>query len=114
MADLYHVRRDFWDDTGMFYCHCTIFWGKADKFPQTGSLWRVLYCLYVLRAAMQGMGDALIPMLSSFVQVFMRIMCALLLTLVIGNEGVFWGEVSAWIGADLLLLSVLPKRMRMK
>lgn len=55
--------------------------------------------------------DKLIPMLSSFVQVLMRVMCALLLTRVIGNEGVFWGEVCAWIGADLLLTFTFVKRL---
>ena len=74
----------------------------------------LLYCLYVLRCSMQGMGDAFVPMLSSFAQVFMRIICALLLTRVIGSEGVFWGEVSAWLGADLLLVITLTKRMRIK
>lgn len=71
----------------------------------------LLYCLYVLRSCIQGMGDTLIPMLSSFVQVLMRVMCALLLTRVIGNEGVFWGEVCAWIGADLLLTFTFVRRL---
>lgn len=71
----------------------------------------LLYCLYVLRACIQGMGDSVMPMLSSFVQVFMRVMGALFLTRLIGHEGVFWGEVLAWIGADVFLGVVCVKRL---
>ena len=71
----------------------------------------LLYCLYVLRACIQGMGDSVMPMLSSFMQVFMRMMCALFLTRVIGNEGVFWGEVLAWVGADVFLGITCVKRI---
>lgn len=71
----------------------------------------LLYWLYVLRACIQGMGDSIIPMLSSLVQVFMRVMCALLLTRMVGKEGIFWGEVLAWTGADLLLSFICVKRI---
>lgn len=69
----------------------------------------LLYCLYVLRACIQGMGDAVSPMLSSLMQVIMRVACALLLTHLIGQEGVFWGEVFAWTLADVFLGIVLRK-----
>ena len=68
----------------------------------------LLYWLYVF---IQGMGDSIIPMLSSLVQVFMRVMCALLLTRMVGKEGIFWGEVLAWTGADLLLSFICVKRI---
>ncbi len=71
----------------------------------------LLYCLYVLRACIQGMGDSVIPMLSSLIQVFMRVMGALLLTRVVGKEGIFWGEVLAWAGADLLLSLISAKKI---
>lgn len=70
----------------------------------------LLYCLYVLRAYIQGMGDSVFPMLSGVVQVIMRVMCALLLTRVIGHAGVFWGEVTAWAGADVFLLLLIIRR----
>ena len=72
----------------------------------------LLYCLYVVRACIQGMGDSVIPMLSSFMQVAMRIMCALFLTRLIGHTGVFWGEVAAWAGADIFLGIVCAGRLR--
>lgn len=71
----------------------------------------LLYCLYVVRACIQGMGDSVIPMLSSFMQVIMRVMCALFLTRLIGHTGVFWGEVSAWIGADIFLGIICARRL---
>lgn len=70
----------------------------------------LLYCLYVLRCCIQGMGDSVFPMMSSIVQVIMRVSCALFLTRMIGSAGVFWGEVLAWLGADIFLL--FETRMR--
>ncbi len=69
-----------------------------------------LYILYILRACIQGMGNSVIPMLSSLIQVFMRIVCALWLTRIIGNTGIYWGEVAAWLGADVFLLFFLIRR----
>jgi len=64
----------------------------------------ILYLLYIYRAAQQGMGNTLMPMLSGFVELFMRIGAAILLPGIIGYSGLFWAEVLAWIGADLLLM----------
>ncbi|MDO4332835.1 MAG: MATE family efflux transporter [Eubacteriales bacterium] len=68
-----------------------------------------LYLLYILRAGIQGLGNGVIPMASSAVQLAMRIACALLLTRRTGYAGLFWGEVFAWLGADALLLICLLK-----
>ncbi len=64
----------------------------------------LLYILYITRACVQGMGDGVFPMLSSAAQLVMRVGCALFLTRLIGESGVFFGEVMAWAGADLLLV----------
>lgn len=72
----------------------------------------LLYCLYVIRACIQGLGKSVFAMVSSFVQVLMRIMCALLLTKIIGNQGIFWGEIFAWVGADIFLLIVFIYQYR--
>ena len=63
----------------------------------------LLYLLYIWRACIQGMGNTIVPMLSSIVQLIMRMLCAILMTKVIGYRGIFWGEVFAWLGADVLL-----------
>lgn len=57
-----------------------------------------LYILYVTRSCIQGMGNSLLPMISSMVQLLMRTGCALLLPSLIGESGVFFGEVCAWLG----------------
>ena len=62
-----------------------------------------LYLLYVYRSALQGIGNTLIPMLSGILEFAMRTGAVLILTGVIGSDGIFWAEISAWIGAAILL-----------
>lgn len=62
-----------------------------------------LYLLYVYRSALQGMGNTLIPLLSGILEFLMRTGAVLLLTGVVGSDGIFWAEISAWIGAAVLL-----------
>ncbi len=71
----------------------------------------LLYVLYIIRACIQGLGDSFFPMLSSFIQVIMRVSCALFLTKIMGHTGIFWGELCAWIGADIFLIIVLIKKL---
>lgn len=63
----------------------------------------LLYLLYIIRACVQGMGNTILPMCSSLLQLVMRVVCALFLTVRMGQNGVFWGEVCAWILADVFL-----------
>ncbi len=64
----------------------------------------VLYVLHVYRSTLQGMGDTVMPMVSGLAEFVMRTGAALLLPGVIGYSGVFWAEVLAWVGADLILV----------
>ena len=64
----------------------------------------ILYALHVYRSALQGMGNTLMPMVSGLAEFAMRTGAAMLLPAVIGYSGVFWAEVLAWIGADLILI----------
>lgn len=72
----------------------------------------LLYALYILRSCIQGMGNSMMPMLSSLIQAAMRIVCAVALTKCIGNAGVFWGEIMAWLGADVFLGVVSGRQYR--
>lgn len=65
----------------------------------------LLYILYILRGCIQGLGNSVIPMLSSLIQLCMRVFFALYICRRLGRSAVFWGEIAAWAGADLLLLS---------
>ena len=66
-------------------------------------LW-VLYILYVYRSAIQGLGNTLIPLASGVVEFCMRVGVALLLPKLIGEDGIFYAEISAWSGAAILLI----------
>lgn len=66
-------------------------------------LW-VLYLLHVYRSAIQGLGNTVIPMLSGGAEFLMRISVALLLPLVIGQDGIYYAEICAWTGAAVLLI----------
>lgn len=64
----------------------------------------ILYLLHIYRSALQGMGNTVMPMMSGLAEFFMRTGAAFLLPGLIGYQGVFWAEILAWIGADLILL----------
>ncbi len=66
----------------------------------------ILYILYVYRSSLQGSGDTLTPMLSGVVEFVTRVSAAIWLSQKIGYSGVFYAEVLAWTGADLILVSM--------
>ena len=75
----------------------------------------VLYILHVVRSAIQGLGNTVIPMVSGVAEFIMRTGGVLLLPGFIGHSGVFWAEVLAWLGADLILVPgyiLLMRRLR--
>ncbi len=64
----------------------------------------VLYLLHVMRSSIQGMGNTVLPMVSGVAEFVMRVAGAPLLPLLLGEVGIFYTEVAAWIGADLILV----------
>jgi len=64
----------------------------------------VLYILHVTRSAVQGMGNTVLPMVSGIAEFIMRTGGVLLLPALMGENGIFIAEVSAWLGADLILV----------
>lgn len=65
----------------------------------------ILYLLHVVRSSIQGMGDTVLPMLSGVVEFLMRTGAALILPLAMGQEGIFYAEILAWLGADVVLVA---------
>ena len=59
----------------------------------------VLYLLHLLRSALQGLGNAVLPMLSGVTAFIMRTSMVFILPAFIGERGVFLSGVSAWFGA---------------
>lgn len=73
----------------------------------------MLYLLFGYRTTLQGVGDTFIPMLSGFVELAMRILCALILPGLMGEWGVYIAEIAAWGGAAVLLMWGYYRRMRL-
>lgn len=64
-----------------------------------------LYLLYIIRSTLQGTGDTFMPFISGIAEFVMRIGAALILPRFLGQEGIFYAEILAWIGADVILLA---------
>ena len=64
----------------------------------------ILYVLHIVRSTIQGMGNTLLPMLSGVMEFTMRTLTVLLLPLVLGEIGIFFAEIAAWTGADVVLV----------
>lgn len=65
----------------------------------------LLYILYISRSTIQGLGNTVLPMISGFIELGMRTVIVFTLPLLLGQEGLFFAEVSAWFGADLILVT---------
>jgi len=65
----------------------------------------ILYILHVVRSAIQGMGNTVLPMVSGIAEFVMRAVSALILPRVVGETGIFYAEVLAWLGADVILVA---------
>ena len=64
----------------------------------------ILYILHVTRSAVQGMGNTVLPMVSGIAEFIMRTAGVLILPAILGENGIFIAEVSAWLGADVILV----------
>lgn len=65
----------------------------------------ILYVLHVVRSTIQGMGNTALPMVSGIVEFLVRTTAVILLPMVMGSTGIFFAEVSAWAGADVVLIT---------
>lgn len=72
----------------------------------------ILYMLHIYRSALMGLGDTVIPMISGFAEMVMRVSIALLLPLAMGQDGIYFAEVGAWTGAAVLLTASYFVRIR--
>ncbi len=63
-----------------------------------------LYILHVCRSTLQGLGNTVLPMASGIAEFLMRTGTALLLPAIVGDTGIFYAEILAWVGADLILI----------
>ena len=64
----------------------------------------VLHILHISRAAVQGMGNTVLPMMAGFGELIVRICGVLLLPTLLGGDGILLAEVLAWTGGALILV----------
>lgn len=64
-----------------------------------------LYLLCEYRAAIRGMGNAMVPMLSGFLELAMRIACTLGMPLLMGQKGLYFTDAAAWFATMLMLFT---------
>lgn len=67
------------------------------------SMLPVLYMLYLLLSALQGLGDMIRPMVSGFLELAMRLSVVVAVAVTGYANGIFGAEVAAWIGATIYL-----------
>ena len=63
-----------------------------------------LYLLCEYRAAIQGMGNSVIPMYSGFLELAMRVCATLLLPLLIGQKALYFTDAAAWAITMVMLM----------
>lgn len=72
-------------------------------YPMAASLF-ILYWLHIYRSTLQGLSNTVIPMVSGFVELALRIAGALLLPKFFESAGLYAVEPLAWLGAAILLV----------
>lgn len=68
----------------------------------------LFYCflgqIFIFRQALQGMGHSILPMISGFVELFMRAFAGIVLASWFGYIGLCYAGPTAWIGACVILI----------
>ncbi len=77
-----------------------------------GSTLPILYVLHVTRSTLQGLGDTVTTMASGIAEFIMRTFMALVVSRFLGGVSIMYGEVAAWIGADLVLVGSLARHLK--
>lgn len=77
-----------------------------------GSAYTLLGTLFVLRGALQGLGQAMIPTVTGVVELFMRVGAAVVLGAYLGFGGVALSNPLAWVGAVVILVPAYVRAHR--
>ena len=72
----------------------------------------VLYMLYLLLSALQGLGDTVRPMISGMIELAARVSIALVVAYLGRSGGIFFAEIVAWTGAVIYLWYHYRKRIK--
>jgi len=63
----------------------------------------ILYVLYVHQAALEGLGNTMMPMIAGIIELALRISITALVAFIGYEYGIFAAEVSAWYGSGIFL-----------
>ena len=72
----------------------------------------VLYILYLLLSALQGLGDTVRPMISGIIELVCRVAIAIFVAYIGYGSGIFFAEIIAWTGAVVYLWYHYRKRIK--
>lgn len=72
----------------------------------------VMYIMYIFQAAMQGLGNTVVPMVSGLIQLCFRVVIALISAYFVYEKGVFLAEVAAWYATLAYLLVIVLRTMK--
>lgn len=72
-----------------------------------------MYVLCEFRAAIQGMGNAIVPMLSGFLELAMRLLAVAVLPLMLQREGLYFTDAVTWV-VTAAMLTGYYRHMRRK
>jgi putative MATE family efflux protein len=68
-----------------------------------GSCYVILALLFIFRQTLQGLGDSLVPTIAGIMELVMRCLAVLLLSVPFGFTGICWASPLAWIGSCIPL-----------
>jgi len=60
--------------------------------------------IFIFRNTLQGMGKAVIPLIASLTELFLRSFAAIYLAKMMGYQGIFYASPIAWVGASLIVI----------
>ena len=69
----------------------------------------ILYLLHVMRSALQGLGNTMMPMISGLAEIAARLVLAIFGIGILGWDAIVWTEPIAWIASDAVLVVSLKK-----
>lgn len=75
----------------------------SEYLPISGLMLWTVGGLFIFRSACQGMGYTVVPMLSGFLELFLRVGVAIAVKNALGFTGIAISETSAWAGAFIML-----------
>jgi putative MATE family efflux protein len=72
----------------------------------------LLYLLHVMRSALQGLGNTMMPMISGLAEIAARLLLAIQGIGILGWNAIILTEPIAWIASDLVLIASLHKDLQ--